>query len=108
MNRYEKLVYRNLKKRFQDFDIKIQYRPAWMKNPITNRNLELDFYIVELKLGIEVQGKYHLWKKQIRNDHIKRTLCKKRGITLLELWMPVTVTRVNKAVDNFLGGLPII
>tara|TARA_R110002153_G_C13285953_1_gene494490 strand:- start:79 stop:1794 length:1716 start_codon:yes stop_codon:yes gene_type:complete len=65
-------------------------RPNWLKNPKTNRNLELDGFNEELKIAFEHQGYQHYQKhytnqrldKQIYKDKIKEKVCKERGILL--------------------------
>lgn len=49
--------------------------------------LELDIYYPELNVAIEYQGNYwHSLKEQKRRDRIKRWLCKKKDIKLMEVW----------------------
>ena len=78
-------------------------RPEFLKNPKTNRNLELDGYCEELKLAFEYDGRFHyedrdtksLTEKQINRhgsleltkekDLLKDKLCKKEGITLIRI-----------------------
>ena len=72
-------------------------RPGWLTSPLTGHRLELDLYNAELRLAIEVQGagharfisKFHksyadFEAQQIR-DHMKRRLCKERGVLLIEV-----------------------
>ena len=64
-----------------------------IKNPNTNAYMELDFYIKELNLAIEINGATHYTpiygkprlERQQRNDALKRELCKQQGITLVEI-----------------------
>lgn len=64
-----------------------------IKNPRTNAYLELDFYLPEINLAIELNGITHYkpiygqdkFLRQQRNDELKRKLCKKQGITLIEI-----------------------
>ena len=75
-------------------------RPLFMKNPNSNRKLELDGYCSKLKLAFEHQGQQHFNKKNywnvsrktsqsfetiIRNDQSKVRLCKKEGVLLLQI-----------------------
>ena len=61
-------------------------RPDWLRNPSTGRNLELDFYMPTMKLGIEIQGPTHYEDlAQQERDRLKRELCKENGIDLIEL-----------------------
>lgn len=76
-------------------------RPKFMNNEVTNFNLELDCYNPELSLAVEYNGKqhykflpyFHKNKEAFRNqqyrDYMKRELCKKYGINLIEV--PYTV-----------------
>ncbi len=73
------------------------YRPDFLKNPNTNRNLELDCYCHDEKIGIEFQGNQHYqypnnfhrsykdFEKQIERDKIKNDLCKEEGIHLIHI-----------------------
>ena len=84
------------------------HRPNFMKNEITNSNLELDCYCDELKLAVEYNGiqhyKYipyfHSNKDKFRNqqyrDYIKRNLCEKNGITLIEVPYTVKINDIEK------------
>jgi hypothetical protein len=76
-------------------------RPDMLKNNVTGQNLELDLYNDELKLGIEYSGiqhykfvpffhkNYEQFQTQKYRDEIKRMLCEKNGIKLIEI--PYTV-----------------
>ncbi len=73
------------------------YRPDWLRNTLipNGRNLELDYYCEELKLGAEFQGKQHYEfidkfhvhpidvQYQIAKDRLKVKLCKQHGVKLL-------------------------
>ena len=70
-------------------------RPNWLKNPATKRNLEIDCYNHELKIGLEYSpdsshttiGSFHKTKEsliyQMRKDMWKAKRCKELGITLI-------------------------
>lgn len=90
--------------------IKENVRPDWLLGDMGER-LELDFWIVDLNVAIEVQGEQHYryvrrfhptpnsFSQQLRRDRIKRSRCEDRGIMLYEiasdfdLWE--TVERIN-------------
>lgn len=67
-------------------------RPKWLKRKEKNQ-LSLDFYIPEVKLGIECQGKQHFgvggWSKdfnfeeQFKRDKWKLEQCTNNGVTLI-------------------------
>ncbi len=77
-------------------------RPSWLKNDLTGRCLELDCYNEKLKLAVEYDGKHHSvfpnflkqtykeFKDQMRRDQLKKELCKKHGIHLINV--PYTVS----------------
>lgn len=77
-------------------------RPAFLKNPITGQELELDCYNEKLKLAVEYNGQQHYkyipyfhksrdsFYNQKYRDKIKRDICKDKGITLIEV--PYTET----------------
>ena len=78
------------------FHIKENYRPEWLQTQQGNR-LELDFYIKELRIAIEVQGRQHYefvpffhndhdgFSDRLSKDRLKREICIQRGITLYEI-----------------------
>jgi hypothetical protein len=82
-------------------------RPNILQNPVTggDNNLELDCYNDELKLAVEYNGIQHYkqipyfhktrdaFNNQKYRDYIKRDLCKKNGIILIEV--PYTVKTEN-------------
>ena len=85
-------------------------RPDMLRNPITEgeNNLELDCYNPELKLAVEYNGiqhyKYvpyfHKTKESFYNqkyrDYVKRDLCKKNGIVLIEVPYTVKVQDIEE------------
>jgi hypothetical protein len=72
------------------------HRPEWLLDE-TGRRLELDFYIPELKIAVEVQGAQHYvfvprfhknfddFKDQQKRDELKRIACERLGITLFDI-----------------------
>jgi len=78
-------------------------RPAFLRNPATNRCLELDSWCETLKLGCEFQGIQHSqypnpvhttrsqFEAQAKRDALKQRLCSKQGVCLV--LVPHTVTR---------------
>lgn len=93
----------------------ISIRPDWLKNPLTGRNVEIDYYNEDLLLGIEYNGKQHYeytpcyhkeryssydnavvpgtrhFELQVFRDELKKTLCDQHGIALIIV--PYTVDR---------------
>jgi hypothetical protein len=77
-------------------------RPAFLKNKVTGKNLEIDCYCAELHLGLEFNGKQHYefvpvmhktkdaFRAQQYRDHMKKEMCEKQGIKLIEVpyWIP--------------------
>lgn len=72
-------------------------RPSWLQNPETGRNLEIDIYFPDIKVGIEIQGAQHgrpivgmqrdfaAFERQQRHDMLKLELCKQQGVVLYQL-----------------------
>lgn len=70
-------------------------RPNWLKNPETGRNLELDFFNEELRLGVEYNGIQHYvypnnfcsskekFINQLRRDKFKIDRCDIMGVYLI-------------------------
>lgn len=74
------------------------HRPDFLKNPITNKNLELDCYNEDLKISLEYDGGQHSkytpafhgdnkWNfiYQVRKDDFKNKVCKEQNITLIRV-----------------------
>lgn len=88
----------------------ITVRPSFLKNPETNRNLELDCYNHELKLAVEYNGEQHYkfpnfisktedeWIQQARRDDFKRRSCDKHGVFLITV--PYTIP--NHKIEAYL------
>ena len=85
-------------------------RPSFLKNPKTKKNLEIDCYNSELKIGLEYNGQQHykytpfFHKKksnffsQVFRDDWKRKKCGELGITLIEI--PYWITEMN--LENYI------
>lgn len=70
-------------------------RPEWLKNDVTNRNLELDCYNEDLKLAVEFNGKQHYeyhprfhmsqedYEYSQYKDELKKTLCLENKVELI-------------------------
>jgi hypothetical protein len=86
----------------------VKVRPHFMMNTETGKPLELDLYNPELKIAVEYSGEQHYryipyfhktyqhFVKQKERDELKRELCKKNGICLIEV--PYNVENIK----NFL------
>jgi hypothetical protein len=85
-------------------------RPTWLRNPETNRFLELDCYNEEMRLPFEIQGIQHYkyipyFHKSYDNfvkiqgrDVMKRILCEKRGLTLIEISFTVEDSKLGEFI----------
>lgn len=78
-------------------------RPLWLKNPETDRTLELDGYnesivtSIGMGLAFEYDGEQHYhfipkwhvtqdgFEKQLRRDDYKNKQCQQRGVTLIRI-----------------------
>jgi hypothetical protein len=83
-------------------------RPSFLKNPHTGRNLELDAYNADLKIGLEYNGRQHYThhaffhssnndlNTQRQRDAIKKRLCQKHGVLLIEI--PYWEKNIEKSI----------
>ena len=90
-------------------------RPNFLKNPDTKRNLELDMYNHELKIGVEYSGIQHYkWPnftgqsrekfiEQVRRDKFKIDCCDNNGVYLITV--PYTV-KESEIKDYIIYNLP--
>lgn len=71
--------------------------PKWLRNPKTNRPLQLDCYNEKLRLALEFDGSQHAffnprfhrtvddWTNAVERDNVKDMLCKKQGVSLIRV-----------------------
>ncbi len=91
--------------------VEINIRPNFLKNPKTNRNLELDCFYRKKSIAIEYNGSYHYRYEptfhkdgnksflEVRErDKLKKELCVKNGIRLI--CVPWTVDCGEKTKDG--------
>tara|TARA_B110000483_G_scaffold105433_1_gene128658 strand:- start:735 stop:1292 length:558 start_codon:yes stop_codon:yes gene_type:complete len=90
-------------------------RPSFLRNPETNKNLELDGYNEKLQLAFEYNGSQHYFynphfhkdqkafETQVKHDKMKLELCKKRNIFLLVI--PYHL-RINELEPFIRANLP--
>lgn len=90
-------VGRILRRHLGQYTIKENLRPEWMTTKDGGR-LELDFFIEELNLGIEVQGDQHYrpssffhenldsFLRQQERDKEKKEICQEMGTDLVEIY----------------------
>ena len=86
-------------------------RPSFLKNPKTNRNLELDGYNIEMCLSFEAQGLQHYkrvskfqrtqedFNKQVEHDLEKQLKCFRKGIRLVIIPPLKSKTEVYRFLD---------
>lgn len=86
MSYAEDLVFRSLRLVVPQEEIVRNFRPDVLRNPVTGRNLEMDFFLPRAAIGIEVQGPHHYddFRQQAR-DETKQELAEKAGIYLILL-----------------------
>lgn len=70
-------------------------RPKWLRNPLTNRPMELDCYNDECKVAVEYNGVQHYkwpnftrqtkqqWLDQVERDRLKVDICDKNDVYLI-------------------------
>jgi hypothetical protein len=107
MSYSEKLCEKSLRLIFED-KVKIfrNYRPDWLKNIKTRKNLELDFYLPQFQVAIEIQGPHHYDDVyQIEKDKTKESILNSNGIKIIKLSIfqisPSTLRRKILNYTNF-------
>lgn len=71
------------------------YRPGFLANPATGRNLEIDFFLPAYLVAIEIQGEHHYTDvMQMDRDVLKRARLEELGIVLIETSVTVRPTKL--------------
>lgn len=96
--------------RLRNYEVRENYRPEWMQSK-TGGRLELDFYVEELAIAFEVQGRQHFeyvpffhatyldFEAQQCRDEEKRSLCQEAGVTLYEVVCPDEISVILDALE---------
>ncbi|KKM68898.1 hypothetical protein LCGC14_1456220 [marine sediment metagenome] len=99
---------------FGGYIIRENIRPEWLRYSNGNR-LELDFYLEDLDIAIEVQGSQHYiytphfhdsykdFKRQQKRDIEKKTLCKAYGVTLIEIGGETEIIEMIRFVRQYIA-----
>ena len=95
-------------------------RPSWLKNPQTNRRLELDGYCEELGSAFEYNGAQHYvfpnsyhkteeeFAKQLYRDAIKVKTCAQKGVDLLVIPYDLEDEKLEPVIRAHLGRLNLL
>jgi hypothetical protein len=98
-NPYSNSSYENeLEIYLSQYNIAFLRKQKIIKNPITGRMLELDFYFPNLGIAIEFDGLYwHCNENQLNdNYHLMKTeLCEKQGIKLIHIFEDEWILKKN-------------
>lgn len=90
---------------FGQYTIHENYRPSWLDR------LELDLFIEEIALAVEVQGRQHLehiphfhstyaeFQRQQKRDELKRHACETQGVTLIEIFSQADFVTIQEKVE---------
>lgn len=97
----------------------VKIRPTWLKNPETNRSLELDFFCEDLMIAVEYNGSQHYvypnpfnkseeeFINQQKRDKIKEGICKEKNICLIRVPYLVPYEKIPFAIYGaLLDGIP--
>tara|TARA_B100001173_G_C15632303_1_gene397642 strand:+ start:118 stop:447 length:330 start_codon:yes stop_codon:yes gene_type:complete len=108
------MVLEYIKLIFPELDVHSQYKHHEVRSSLTNRPLEFDIWIPEIKLAIEYQGEQHYsesWSGVLDNsdfnkikqrDKDKKEACLQLGIRLIEVpyWWDQSIDFIrNKILD---------
>jgi len=95
-------------------------RPDFLRNPSTNRCLELDAYCDTLRIGAEFAGEQHRvfpnschstraeFEKQQARDQLKMKLCQQHGVALLVIPDSVSAVDMHERVKSGLIQLKVL
>ncbi|SNW62732.1 Putative helicase nuclease [Orpheovirus IHUMI-LCC2] len=107
-NRYEKIVCETLSKIYGKHFYTT--RPNFLKTPDSRKNLEIDCYNPDLRIGGEVNGEQHYkfpnryhdtiekFKRQVWNDRFKINRCDQLGIYLVRIPYNINYNKIPEYV----------
>lgn len=96
-----------LKNWFTGRNVLYNYRPSWLKNPQTGRNLELDIFYPDLKIAVEFNGVQHRLLLQKRKDYWKQKKCESLGILMISVYHPMDLYKCKSLVRRHTGIKPV-
>jgi hypothetical protein len=91
-------------------------RPDFLRNSVTNANLEIDCFCKELGIGIEYNGRqhyeyvphFHATREAFHNikyrDEMKRRLCSENGIRLIIVPYTVPIRDIEQYITDRIGN----
>ena len=94
-SRKESLVKEYFKYIFPTDIVFYNYRPTWLRNPKTNKKIELDIYYPAKKIAIEVNSQFHKLKTNAGKDDVKMKVCENRGIKLFIINHPFQAIKLS-------------
>lgn len=112
-SKLQKQVGRELSRNFPDLHIVENCRPSWLVSSNATK-LELDFYIENLSVAIEVQGAQHFiftsfffrdndeFELRLRYDREKKDLCYGKRIKLIEICSESEIPELIDEIKNLL------
>jgi len=96
------------------YDVIENFRPEWLRTKSAQRPLEIDVFVPELGVGVEVHGKQHFehvpffhgsdddFERAIRLDMEKRIACTENGVFLFELESEERIDEVVKKMGKLI------
>ena len=106
-----------LDRELPQYRIRENYRPEWLLSSNITK-LEIDFFIEDLKIGIEVQGEQHYrfvpffhktqenYEKRRQYDVEKADLCSGNGVKLYEVFTMTDAIIIIKDIQKEYNVLP--
>ena len=91
---------------FKEWAVLYNYRPDFLRNHKTGKNLELDIYYPDLQFAVEVNGIQHKTKEGQRRDRIKFYSCRDNNIELFFIWNKHQILRLRDHIRTFFYSLP--
>jgi hypothetical protein len=100
-SKIEQLIRKTLNCAFPKDKVIYNWRPDFLKNPLTGRNLELDIYYPELNLAFEINGVYHLTICGKTRDSFKKKKCEEEHINLFAITNPKEIIKIIEQLKLF-------